>query len=538
MTKGTKNQYPIPQYIGGKRFRLDDNGSIMSRSFTSSQIIGYGHDAQCDPPNPFTLGLDSSLSSSPNEGIDPSLPSLALAPNTIQDAPTPLRMLPCGIAMQKEELYEESNLDDPRFSSPPKVKSHTGEIPVQSTQDTYLYTPEHNFKFPSKKSHPPKSIDSSTVMSTFLAKNVYEKEGNDKVLLVLMAIGMKENYMSSKPLFDVMNDDIFDPKKNKAIKGNQFRNPFKTEMIEEVIRRKSLDGDMSKTNRQRGKSYFMNWLKTNPRTHQEDLKFLHQEAKNLKLVFLKSSGTYMITSSAGSLRSNWRGQEPRVRLIECLLCDDIRAAFVLHKTPLTRDELDGRSNPSNARPNVWALLSDKWNDEDFNPSSRVYPHLHKDYSEAMDISHNAVKDMGGCTPSKAKEKIMELKVQVSIVQRKWEASGMGGGGKKTPEEICIDETSDENDGFELRGGGDDRADFLGIFKSAVLYLWERCNEVQFLQEVIQKIKLEHSLDGGSVPIVTSGRKKRKAKKTEKDEMKEREKKDDANRATGPNLQKR
>ena len=99
MNKGNKKQQkpPIPQFIGGNRFRLDSNGSIMSKSYASSSIVGNGTDPHNEPPNPFLngLGLDSSLSNS-----DLSLPSATFpkttnvhqTPNHITE--TPLRMPP------------------------------------------------------------------------------------------------------------------------------------------------------------------------------------------------------------------------------------------------------------------------------------------------------------------------------------------------------------------------------------------------------------------------------------------------------------
>ena len=196
----------------------------------------------------------------------------------------------------------------------------------------------------------------------------------------------------------------------------------------------------------------------------------------------------------------WRGEAPHMRLIEYILDDDIRTAFVKDKAALTREQLDGRKNSETARPDLWQMVSDRWNNDLFQPIASVYPGLHPDFKERVRINLHDMEGMGKCTSKKAKKKFQDLRVQLCQVKIRHRNSGMGDGAKKEDPQLL---DSDDDSDFNFMGGGSNRADFLGIYKSAVLYLWQRAEECDFLQDIVQKLDDEIGLNGGMGATATA-----------------------------------
>ena len=373
MDDKSKEQPSIPKYIGGNCFHLAENGSFASKSHASSSIIGYSNDPTHTPPNPFeSFGANSSLSTmtSPKHGY-----SSYQGPSPNNTPPFP----PLRVSMN---------------TSSARVLPFLCHFPPDD-EHTHLDTPTMQDLQPS--SHSSTGINFT---ETALARSVFEQHSNDIAVLVIMAIGLTENDSTSKPLLDVHNDDLFDPKKNSSLPHNKLRNPFKHALLDEIVRRKVIKRDNTKTNKQKNKNMLLEWLKDNPRTNTDDLQFLHAEADNLKQK-LKNGLESNTSTMTGSGNKQWVGETPRVRLIECVLDEDIRTLLVKDRAALSREELDGRNCASVARPDIWQLVADKWNDPTFCPVANVYPGLHPDYKNRMDISHHAVKYMGKLNAQKA-----------------------------------------------------------------------------------------------------------------------------------------
>lgn len=64
----------------------------------------------------------------------------------------------------------------------------------------------------------------------------------------------------------------------------------------------------------------------------------------------------------------------------------------------------------------WLLISDKWNDPEFNLNTDRYPELHVEFENDIDIGFSNVEDMGHKSPDKAKSKYLKIK---------WKRSGNG-----------------------------------------------------------------------------------------------------------------
>ena len=167
----------------------------------------------------------------------------------------------------------------------------------------------------------------------------------------------------------------------------------------------------------------MEWLTSHKLTNERDVTFILQEVKS----FL-SEVADAIAEKNRLKRDQWSGIAPYLHLIHCLVdFDKTRAAFQLSFKTMSRIELDNQKSVGFQCDCPWLLMSDKWNDKEFNLESDTYPSLHDDFNQAIDISHNAVSKMGVCTPDKAKEKYSKMKNDLLIVKMNWEKSGNGDG---------------------------------------------------------------------------------------------------------------
>ena len=110
------------------------------------------------------------------------------------------------------------------------------------------------------------------------------------------------------------------------------------------------------------------WLVANPVTGEHDIAFLKTEVQKLRNI--ATSALSELDEAKFSAGSPWRGNLPFLRLILCIVQDDIKDKFCHHGAVMRRQELDGR-NSENRPPNVFELISDRWNDSNFNPTARV-----------------------------------------------------------------------------------------------------------------------------------------------------------------------
>ena len=138
--------------------------------------------------------------------------------------------------------------------------------------------------------------------------------------------------------------------------------------------------------------------------------------------FLKVSSEVAAGKPSGSQK--WVGIVPCLRLVHCITDeDDAKASFLKSFSVKTRKELEDRK----LTKDVWAIVSDYFNDPNFNVTSSLYPMLHEDFSSAIDLGYEAVSGMGKLDPSKAKSKFLKLKNDLVYMKNNYEKSGNGEG---------------------------------------------------------------------------------------------------------------
>lgn len=359
-----------------------------------------------------------------------------------------------------------------------------------------------------------------TVIEKHTAKNVYEVDNSPQVLLSL-ATGLfipdavKEE--DSNLFFDYDNDPLFKSSKNK-----KRITPTNHHLFQEVVRRKEMLSDTSRTSNQRKRGTYLTWLISNPRTNPDDVNYLTEKVRTFSATLRSAEAEQVppMKQGPGSGGRQWRGDVCILRLLHAILDNDyIIDAFHHHDATLTRAELDGRHNPEAQRIDVWTLLSDKWEDEDFKPMSLARPDIHDSFATPRDLSYEEVKDMGGCSPKKAKDKILKMRGHLLIIKNNYERSGMG-------DNALVDNDEPVQGQYpNIRAGGSHKRDFLGKYSPAVLYMWEIFEERGLLHKVMQKIGTESVLDGDTIPTIdpTYRISKRKRKQEDESERKQLEK---------------
>jgi hypothetical protein len=213
---------------------------------------------------------------------------------------------------------------------------------------------------------------------------------------------------------------------------------------------------------------------------------------------------------------NWVGKYPFLRLIHAIVDDnDIKAAYIRRlEVPSGQMAVENRRTPAAIASNVWYMVSEKWNDESFPPTTSVKD-SHSDFARPISIPFDAVSNLSPATPEKVEDKwnIMNLALKRAITD--WERSGQGDGGTFNEDDDNSHDNNDEIEFGSLRGRTqralDVRRNFFDNRPSYLLYLWDILHEHDLVQSAMQQ--LLHGIGSGNgstgVPSVVGGCAKRK-----------------------------
>ncbi|KAG7343048.1 hypothetical protein IV203_020993 [Nitzschia inconspicua] len=207
----------------------------------------------------------------------------------------------------------------------------------------------------------------------------------ERFLSVLFAIciGLEETIEDKTvPLMD-LNEDSF-----KLIKKKKDIKPSLEILREEVKRRNESnkqDGNKPKPNGWSAKKR-TDWLKANPITGEADVAFLFKRAKEIKKVM--ANATQKKSSSYAAEQGNkWYGHLPYLRLIHCLLEDDIKEKWIHRNDPKSIQEID------------------------------------------------ATSEFARASPDKVKDRLSKMKAIISSIMENWERSGQGDGGRIDEDDV-------------------------------------------------------------------------------------------------------
>lgn len=327
--------------------------------------------------------------------------------------------------------------------------------------------------------------------------------------------------LTKKPILD-LNEIPFKSLKKKDIK------PSLECLKEEVKRRSRLEVNRANIPKPNGWSApkCVEWLKDNPIKTKDDVAFLYRKAKEMKEIAANATQKAPAASANQSLdgepRNKWFGPLPYLRLIHCLLEDDIKERWIHRNDPKSIQEIDARN--SNARAeNAFELIASRWNSTDFEPTTMIAPGCHVDFSTGIDIGFQATADFARATPTKVKDKIAKMKTNLTLIIQKWERSGQGDGGR-------LNEDDDDDDGsgsdrFEWGrssgriGAFDCRQSFLGPNPSYLLYFWDVLDTSDLFSTTMNRLSDEAGASSANdVPSVVTTKGKSTTKTDVNDEV--------------------
>ena len=378
----------------------------------------------------------------------------------------------CQMCINRHEGHEDSttNVDEP------------------AQQDTSLDTSfDTSIDFGSSK--PAESYVSVS------AEHIFEEKNKSMKSLIVLCCGLKNS--DGTNLIDI-DDDPWKSLPPLTTKPNAA--DYKAEVTRRYhLLNLSAVGVKDPRPKQWTLSRLLEWLKLHPLRDASDVQFLQETVKNRKVVaervVAQRANDKVVHDKA---EKNWYGPLPILRLLCCLTDNDaIRRAY-LTRNDISNDRIDLDNRNSDKRPKtVYELLSDKWNDHDYEAVTEPFPDLHNDYKDSIVIPHSKVSSLAAATPEKCKEKMSTMMVSLKRIIDKWERSGQGEGG------IDVEMDGDEATEFEFgslknrsRGALESRASFINDSPPYLLYLWEILDRYQLLTDSFSALSKKMSSKNG------------------------------------------
>ena len=334
---------------------------------------------------------------------------------------------------------------------------------------------------------------------------------NSIKMLCAMCIGI---------LLDDKGSSLFDINDNKYSKKKKEIKPSKSDLSAEVDRRIEAFG---LEERPRVKNWsntqLTDWLTAHPITGEHDVAFLKRAVADFTRKIVRDQEEAQELHQQQQVQEasgNWRGKLPHLRLILCLLEDDIRMAYLHRADAMTRAQLDAR-NSDTRPPTVWEMISSKWNNPTFNPTTRVLD-VHSDFASPIHCTHASVATLTPATAIKAENLLTAWRATLLRIISDWEQSGQGDGGhfaeddvSKPPARVPGDvEFGCLHDRPAAALGT--RANFLNGKRNSMvrrptylLYFWELADEKQILCSTFQNLSNNTAAsDGNSAPSSVDG----------------------------------
>ena len=252
---------------------------------------------------------------------------------------------------------------------------------------------------------PPPTIDVNN--GTCEAEGFLLEQSNKLSVLFTLCIGLEERAGddgSKIPLMDLNKSPFKHMKKKKDIK------PSLDSLREEVKRRSERDNtnaNKPKPNRWNAKKCH-DWLKANPITNIDDVAFLFRKAKVAKQVVENATQrtvvpTVSVDQPEGEQGNKWFGSLPYLRLVHCLMEDNIRDKWMHRNDPKSIQEIDARRSDVRAET-VFEMIANRWNSKSFNPMTMIMTACHADYFVEIDVGFESMADFARASPTKVKDK--------------------------------------------------------------------------------------------------------------------------------------
>ena len=105
--------------------------------------------------------------------------------------------------------------------------------------------------------------------------------------------------------------------------------------------------------------------------------------------------------------------------------------------------------------------------------------MHEQYNKDIDISWNAVLEMGMLAARKARDKFTSMQSSLNQIYARWNASGNGAGTIMHDLNATTQNKKDDEVNF---GGSARKANFLGGSSPVILYLWEYSDSLKVINQ--------------------------------------------------------
>ena len=233
---------------------------------------------------------------------------------------------------------------------------HEDASPAETPNDVFASHPnedEDEDKGQGGVLHSQSAAVSSVHTVPAVCRQMYVDSGNDKMVLYLLSIGLKNN--KSKPLV------AFDKEPWCWLSKNQFRSPKNSDLVKEIRRRADLSRNMTSLPRPTNwtRMQMMEWLDSNLVSEACDVEFLTSEVLRLHEVYHRmqserqqqlelsaEDATNVSGGQAGAGAGPWHENVPYMHIIMCLTEDDVKSLFLARANTLSRAELDARNSIS------------------------------------------------------------------------------------------------------------------------------------------------------------------------------------------------
>jgi hypothetical protein len=141
----------------------------------------------------------------------------------------------------------------------------------------------------------------------------------------------------------------------------------------------------------------MDWLNDNPVTEDEDVDFLIKMVTQRKMLATHASAA---RKSIKEALDNWKGKKPTLQMVEALVQNDFAKRVFLSCQNIDPGchTVGGRNSVEKHPVTVWEMMSEWWNDPDFNPVMEIVNNLHLDYLAETDLGYQHVASMHKATP--------------------------------------------------------------------------------------------------------------------------------------------
>ncbi|GAX26549.1 hypothetical protein FisN_21Lu062, partial [Fistulifera solaris] len=252
----------------------------------------------------------------------------------------------------------------------------------------------------------------STPVPQHSVQSIFEENGGKLEFLWVFSIGI---CVEGQPLLSLDTD----PLKTLCLQlGKRNITPNTAMLRNEVVRRAKILGKPEKPNHW-SKTKATKWLEENPVTKTEDVAFLVLQVDKLKRLECGQDAD----QNEALKGKQWRDRLPFLRLMHCLLDNEVKRLYLERYRHLSRPELDGKD--SDVAPPDWKeLLSAKWADPSFNPLTKASS-VHVSFKHPIALDYELVKDYSHPNPGACEDRLQAMKVAMYHIMKRWEASGAG-----------------------------------------------------------------------------------------------------------------